>query len=119
MRQPENTSRIPRENLRELLETEAPVTKQRTTARMPAVTLTGLLTLKDEDLPPLPPPRVRPQGTKRLPTLDRQLSPSDVVVTFRQPAPTPWNLDQWPSPFVIALSCAATLLFISLLLRLL
>ena len=81
---------------------------------MPAVTLTGLLTLRDEDLPPIPPPRVRPQGTKRMQTFNE---PSSLVVSFRDPAPAPWNLDQWPSPFVIALSCSATLLVISLLLR--
>jgi hypothetical protein len=109
-----NTARIRREDLRDLLDTEAKT--QRITARMPAVTLTGLLTLRDEDLPPIPSPRVRPQGTKRVQTVD---GPSPVIVSFRQPAPTPWNLDQWPSPFVIALSCSATLLFISLLLRLL
>jgi hypothetical protein len=114
MRELETTARIRREDLKDLLETEAKT--QRTTARMPAVTLTGLLTLRDEDLPPIPPPRVRPQGTKRMQTLDE---PSSLVVAFREPSPTPWNLDQWPSPFVIALSCSATLLVISLLLRLL
>lgn len=123
-----NTARIRREDLRDLLDTEKK--SQRTTARMPAVTLTGLLTLRDEALPPLPAPR--PQGTNhRLKTSDRppdraasvdevrapEISP--LVVSFRQPAPSPWNLDQWPSPFVIALSCSATLLLVSLLLRIL
>jgi hypothetical protein len=112
MRELETTARIRREDLKDLLETEAKT--QRITARMPAVTLTGLLTLRDEDLPPIPPPRVRPQGTKRMQTLDER---SSLVVSFREPAPPPWNLDQWPSPFVIALSCSTTLLLISLLLR--
>jgi hypothetical protein len=47
-------------------------------------------------------------------TLDER---SSLVVSFREPSPPPWNLDQWPSPFVIALSCSATLIVISLLLR--
>jgi hypothetical protein len=110
MRELETTARIRREDLKDLLETEAKT--QRITARMPAVTLTGLLTLRDEDLPPIPPPRVRPQGTRRMPTLDEGFA-----VSFREPSPPAWNLDQWPSPFVIALSCSATLIVISLLLR--
>jgi hypothetical protein len=112
MRELETTARIRREDLKDLLETEAKT--QRITARMPAVTLTGLLTLRDEDLPPIPPPRVRPQGTNRHRTVD---GPAPVVVSFREPSPPAWNLDQWPSPFVIALSCSATLIVISLLLR--
>lgn len=107
MREPETTARIRREDLKDLLETEAKT--QRITARMPAVTLTNLLTLKDDDLPPIP-PRVRPAGTRRMPTVQE---------TAVEHEPAPWNLDQWPSPFVIALSCAGTLLLISLLLRVL
>jgi hypothetical protein len=59
---------------------------------------------------------VRPQGTNRHKTVD---GPAPVTVSFREPQPTPWNLDQWPSPFVIALSCTTTLLVISVLLRIL
>src|SRR6185312_126726 len=57
----ENTTRIPREALLEILETEAPAATQRTTAPMPAVTLTDLLCIRDEEpddepLAPPPPP---------------------------------------------------------------
>ena len=48
----ENTIRIRRDTLMELLETEAPVEDQRITARMPVVTLSDLLAAQ----PALPPP---------------------------------------------------------------
>ena len=46
----EITSRIRRDELLQILETEAPVSNQRTTAPMPAVTLTDLLCLREEEL---------------------------------------------------------------------
>lgn len=123
MRQPENTSPIRREDLRELLDLEAPAAQQRTTARMPAVTLTGLLTLKDEELPPLPARHLLPKGTNhKIKTIDGGqpvLSVPPLVVSFREPAPAPWQLDRWPTPFVVALSCAVTLLVVSVLIRVL
>lgn len=129
MRPPEITSRIHREHLKELLETEAPLKEQRITARMPAVTLTGLLCLRDEDLqalPPPPPPRSRPRGTARdVHTLAiRPLTPPpDTGLVVRFSTPSGWPLDRWPDsvvrlarrvaslprPLVIALSASATL----------
>jgi hypothetical protein len=106
MREPEITCRIHREHLKELLDTEAPALKQRTTAKMPAVTLTGLLCLSDEDLqamPPPPPPRKRPRGTDRdVRTLAiRPLTPPpDTGVLVRFTPPSRWPLDQWPAPVV-------------------
>src|SRR5206468_3580044 len=97
------------DDLKELLDTEAPAPKQRTTAKMPAVTLTGLLTLRDEDLeamPPPPPPRKRARGTDRdVRTLAiRPLTPPpdhEVVVRFTEPlVPSAWPLDHWPAPVV-------------------
>jgi len=106
MRQPEITSRIHREHLTELLETEAPIKEQRITARMPAVTLSGLLCLRDEDLqamPPPPPPRKRPRGTARdVHTLAiRPLTPPpDIGLVVRFSTPSGWPLDRWPDAFV-------------------
>jgi hypothetical protein len=91
MRSPETTARIERDHLRELLDLE------RTTARMPAMTLTGLLTVRDEDLAPDPRP---------------------LVVKFHTPGPL-HVLEAMPRSLVIAVSFSATLLVISLLLRLL
>ena len=100
MREPEDTRRIRREHLLELLETEAPVRQQRTTARMPAMTLTDLLALPEE-APPI------------------VVSPRPIVVSFRTPTPQVWDVETWPRGFVVAVSFSATLLVISLLLRLL
>jgi len=115
MRQPEITSRIHREHLKELLETEAPVREQRITARMPAVTLTGLLTLRDEDLPPPPPPTRLPKATHR--TIDTLEVPplAPIVVSFRTPVVPKWPLDAWPRPVIIALSASATLVIARLI----
>ena len=113
MREPEITCRIHREHLRELLETEAPVREQRITARMPAVTLTGLLTLREEDLPPLPPPARLPKATR--PTIETVEQPAPVVVSFRTPVVPRWPLDAWPRPFIIALSASATLVIARLI----
>lgn len=109
MRQPEITSRIHRDHLQELLETEAPVREQRITARMPAVTLTGLLTLREEDLPPLPPPARLPKATRR--TIDTLEVPplAPIIVSFRAPVIPRWPLDAWPRPFVIAISASITI----------
>ena len=49
--QPEITTRIRRDTLMELLETEAPLEDQRITARMPVVTLSDLLSSKHEAAP--------------------------------------------------------------------
>jgi hypothetical protein len=135
MREPETTARIRRDDLKELLDLEAPAPKQRTTAKMPAVTLTGLLCLRDEDLleipePPKPPapPRVRPQGTQReVHTYAmRPLTPppsEGMVVRFKDTPASGWPLDRWPvslirarraiarmpRPLIIAFSASATL----------
>jgi hypothetical protein len=135
MRQPETTARIRRDDLKDLLDIEAPAQKQRTTAKMPAVTLTGLLCLRDEDLaamPPPPPPRKRPRGTDRgVETMAmRPLTPPPghgLVVRFKDPSG--WPLDEWPAalmrlgrqfaslprPVVIAFSASATLILLLLL----
>ena len=108
MREPEITARICRDDLKELLDTEAPTPKQRTTAKMPAVTLTGLLCLRDEDLaamPPPPPPRSRPRGTDRgvrtlaIRPLTPPPLPEDGVLVRFAPAKS-WPLDRWPAPVV-------------------
>ncbi len=93
MRPPEITSRIQRDHLRDLLDCE------RTTARMPAVTLTGLLAIHDPE--PLPPEPV----------------PEPVIVRFH--APGPWHLDRLPRPAIVAVSASAALFVLSLLVRLL
>lgn len=115
MRQPEITSRIHREHLQALLETEAPVKQQRTTAPMPAVTLTGLLTLRDEPLLPLPAPARMPKATRRaVDTL--QVPPlAPIVVSFRTPVVPKWPLDAWPRPFIIAISASVALVIARLL----
>ena len=99
MRDLETTARIRREDLTELLELERAPSKQRITARMPAVTLTNLLCLDETPAPAAMP-----------------------VVTFRksavQPIATAWPLDRWPSVnrgFVIAMSATATLVLAHLL----
>jgi len=97
MRPPETTARIQREHLRELLDLEEPAPRQRTTARMPAMTLTGLLTLRDEDLPPEPRP---------------------IIVKFHTPGPL-HVLEGVSRSMVVAVSFSATLLVLSLLWRLL
>ena len=91
MRPPETTARIERTHLRELLDLE------RTTARMPAMTLTGLLTVDDDDLAPRPRP---------------------LVVKFHTPGPLHF-LENMPRSMIVAISCSATLLMMSLLWRLL
>jgi len=98
MRSLETTARIQREHLRELLDLEEPAPRQRTTARMPAMTLTNLLTLRDEDLPPEP--------------------PAPVVVRFHTPGPL-HMFEAWPRSLVVAVSFSATLLLLTLLARLL
>jgi hypothetical protein len=97
MRSLETTARIQREHLRELLDLEEPAPRQRTTARMPAMTLTNLLTVRDDDLPPEPAP---------------------VVVRFHTPGPLHF-LESYPRSLVVAVSFSATLLLVSLLARLL
>ena len=132
MRDLETTARIRREDLTDLLEVERAPAKQRITARMPAVTLTNLLTISDEvALPTLAgTQRARARGTRRdVESLEmRPLTPppaemqpvvetSAVVVRFRttaqQAVATTWPLDRWPSALtrglVIALSASATL----------
>ncbi|MBV8762039.1 MAG: hypothetical protein JO257_32395 [Deltaproteobacteria bacterium] len=70
----EITTRIRRDTLMELLETEAAPEEQRTTAPMPVVTLSDLLAVRDEQQPPtadpdtfepptMPRPHVRANGT--------------------------------------------------------
>lgn len=129
MRDLETTAQIRREDLTELLELEKAPAKQRTTARMPAVTLTNLLTLDDSAaLPTLAgTKRARVRGTRRDVLEMRPLTPPPaempaVVVTFRPTArqvATPWPLDRWPSALtrglVIALSASATLVIARLL----
>jgi hypothetical protein len=97
MRSLETTARIQREHLRELLDLEEPAPRQRTTARMPAMTLTNLLTLRDDELPPAPEP---------------------VVVRFHTPGPL-HMFEAWPRSLVVAVSFSATLLLLTLLARLL
>lgn len=97
MRASETTTPIRREHLRELLDLEEPAPRQRTTARMPAMTLTGLLTIRDEDLPPEPRP---------------------LMVRFHTPGPL-HVLETAPRSLIVAVSFSATLLLVSLLLRLL
>lgn len=126
MRDLETTARIRREDLTDLLEVERAPAKQRTTARMPAVTLTNLLTISDDvALPTLAgSKRARARGTRRdVASLEmRPLTPPpaempSVVVKFRttatQTAASTWPLDRWPSALtrglVIALSASATL----------
>jgi len=92
MRPPEITSRIQRDHLRELLDVESPPQRQRTTARMPAVTLTGLLTLRDDDAPAEPRP-----------------------VKVRFLGASPLQLENWPRSTIIIASFSATLLLASLL----
>ncbi len=99
--QPEITTRIRRDTLMELLETEAPPEDQRITARMPVVTLSDLLSSKHEVPPPDPdtfdPPTglyVRAVGTnpalKRLePTLARALIDPSRLPTEPMPAAAP------------------------------
>lgn len=91
MRPPETTARIERDHLRELLDLE------RITARMPAMTLTGLLTVRDEDLDPEPRP---------------------LTVKFHTPGPL-HVLETAPRSLVMAVSFSAALLLLSLLSRLL
>ena len=126
MRDLETTARIRREDLTDLLEVERAPAKQRTTARMPAVTLTNLLTISDDvALPTLAgSKRARARGTRRdVASLEMPpLTPPpaempSVVVRFRntgrQAAVSAWPLDHWPSALtrglVIALSASATL----------
>lgn len=84
----EITCRIRRDELLSILETEAPVTNQRTTAPMPAVTLTDLLCIREEDLPPeddavaAPPPPVRRMRANTVPAPSR--SPVRAVGTDPQ-----------------------------------
>jgi hypothetical protein len=87
----ETTARICREELRDLLDIER--NQQRVTARMPALTLTGLLLLHDD--PPEP----------------------EIIIQFH----APWllTLEQWPRALVIAATCSAAMFVISLLWRLL
>lgn len=95
----EITSRIEREHLRELLDLEEPAPRQRTTARMPAMTLSGLLTLRDEDVPPDLKPELTPLAVK--------------LHTFGL-----WQLERMPRPAIVAVSFSATLLLLSILWRL-
>ncbi len=95
----EITSRIERAHLRELLDLEAPAPRQRTTARMPAMTLSGLLTLRDEDIPP-------------------DLKPEPTPVAVRLHTFGLWQLERLPRPAIIAVSFSATLLLLSILWRL-
>ena len=90
MRPPETTARIERDHLRELLDLE------RTTARMPAMTLTGLLTVSDDDLAPEPRP---------------------LTVKFHTPGPL-YMLENMSRSMVVAVSFSATLFVLSLLWRL-
>ena len=84
----EITSRIRRDELLSILETEAPVTNQRTTAPMPAVTLTDLLCIREADLPreddavAEPPPPVRRMRANTVPAPSR--SPVRAVGTDPQ-----------------------------------
>lgn len=128
MRDLETTARIRREDLTDLLEVERAPAKQRITARMPAVTLTNLLTISDDvALPTLAgSKRARARGTRRdVASLEmRPLTPPpaemlpSVIVRFRdtgqQPVASAWPLDRWPSALtrglVIALSASATLI---------
>jgi hypothetical protein len=132
MRDLETTARIRREDLTDLLELERAPAKQRITARMPAVTLTNLLTISDDvALPTLAgSKRARARGTRRdVASLEmRPLTPPPaemppVVVRFRdtgqQAVPTTWPLDRWPSALnrglIIALSACATLVLARLI----
>jgi hypothetical protein len=83
----ETTARIEREHLRDLLD------RERITAQMPAVTLTGLLTLPDEDDPPM-------------------------IVRFHTPGPL-HVLETMPRSMVVAISFSTTMLFVMLLWHLL
>lgn len=129
MRDLETTARIKREDLTDLLELERAPAKQRITAKMPAVTLTNLLTINDEVAGETlaGSKRARARGTMR------PLTPPPVelpVVTFRQSAQHPvWPLDRWPAPImrairlvrdlprpvVIAFSASATLVIARLI----
>lgn len=124
MRDLETTARIRREDLTDLLEVERAPAKQRATARMPAVTLTNLLTISDDVvLPTLAgSKRARARGTRRdvASVAMRPLTPPpaqmpSVIVKFRttQQTAMAWPLDRWPSALtrglVIALSASATL----------
>ena len=132
MRDLETTAQIRREDLTDLLELEKAPAKQRTTARMPAVTLTNLLTISDDvALPTLAgTKRARARGTRRdVASLEmRPLTPPpaempSVVVRFREsgqhPVASVWPLDRWPSALtrglVIALSASATLIIARLI----
>ncbi|HSN28090.1 MAG TPA: hypothetical protein VLT45_17500 [Kofleriaceae bacterium] len=124
MRDLETTAQIRREDLTDLLELEKAPAKQRTTAKMPAVTLTNLLTVEDSvALPTLAgSKRARIRGTRHELREMRPLTPPPaemppVVVKFRTTGPhaaTAWPLDRWPFALsrgaVIALSAVATLL---------
>ncbi|MBV8762038.1 MAG: hypothetical protein JO257_32390 [Deltaproteobacteria bacterium] len=139
MRDLETTARIKREDLTDLLEVEAAPAKQRTTARMPAVTLSNLLCIKDDA--PLPETiagtkRARARGTRRdIESLEmRPLTPPPAeatpIVRFRNTAEQrTWPLDRWPvpvlratnylrhlpRPVVIAFSASATLVLARLI----
>ena len=128
MRDLETTAQIRREDLTDLLELEKAPAKQRITARMPAVTLTNLLTISDDvALPTLAgSKRARARGTRHELQEMRPLTPPPsempaVVVTFRPTGrhATPWPLDRWPTGLtrglVIALSMCATLVIVRLL----
>jgi hypothetical protein len=92
----EPTSRIERDELLGLLNTTTPVDHQRITARMPVVTLQGLLEAEaEEEAAPLPPPPV-------IVRFNAPLAPPPVVV---QPFVTE---DGW---VMIATSFAATITF--------
>jgi hypothetical protein len=90
---PEITSRIRRDDLLELLETEAPAPRQRTTAKMPAVTLTDLLCVRDDPGAPLddapigpPPASARKKTVTTIPRMSARAIGTDASIAALEPA---------------------------------